>query len=180
VLLLTIACCCGCPAYWIKPMWEQYPANAALPSRINDLSLRDDARSQATTKQLEAEVREAHLLAEDVFAGVYATPAGKRVTVFGGTGFRFTPEGDADDEMTRLKDSYRLRDPQVVETDTRGRHARCAVGAKDGADVVVCTAVDHGSLTTGVFTQLSVDDSARLLETMREQIVTPSRIGGGS
>uniref|UniRef100_UPI003570D576 hypothetical protein n=1 Tax=Micromonospora okii TaxID=1182970 RepID=UPI003570D576 len=180
VLLLSIACCCGCPAYWIKPIWEQYPAKAALPSQINDLSLRQDDHSDASMKRLETEVRKAHLLAEETFAGLYATPAGKRVTVFGGTGFRFTPEGDADDEMTRLKDSYRLGEPQVVETDTRGRHARCAVGALDGADVVVCTSVDHGSLTTGVFTQLSLDDSARLLDAMRERIVTPSQVGGGN
>ncbi|WP_320066612.1 hypothetical protein [Micromonospora sp. RTGN7] len=175
VLLLSIACCCGCPAYWVKPMWEQYPASAALPPQIADLSLRDDARSQTTAKQLEAQVRQSHLLSEDTFAGVYASRAGKPVTVFGGTGFRLTPEGDATDEMNRLKEQYQLQEAQVVETDVRGRFERCAIGALDGTDVVVCTSVDHGSLTTGVFTQLSVDDSARLLKTMRERIVTADR-----
>ncbi|NBE84554.1 hypothetical protein GVV04_26995 [Micromonospora sp. NEAU-HG-1] len=178
MLLLSIACCCGCPAYWVKPMWEQYPASAALPQQISDLSLRQDARSQATAKELENDVRKAHLLTEDTFAGVYASSAGKPVAVFGGTGFRLTPESDADDEMTRLTEPYRLGDKQVVETGVRGRFERCAVGALDGTDVVVCTSVDHGSLTTGVFTQLSVDDSARLLNTMREQIVTANQNPG--
>ncbi|KIR60554.1 hypothetical protein [Micromonospora haikouensis] len=180
MLLLSIACCCGCPAYWVKPMWEQYPAKAALPAQIADLSLREDARSKATANQLEAETREAHLLAEDTFAGVYASSAGKPVVVFGGTGFRLTPESDADDELTRLKPRYQLGDPQVVDTDVRGRFARCAVGALDATAVVVCTSVDHGSLTTGIFTQLSVDDSARLLDEMREQIITPEQVGSSA
>ncbi|RGC65626.1 Agglutinin receptor precursor [Micromonospora sp. MW-13] len=180
VLLLSIACCCGCPAYWVKPMWEQYPAKAALPQQISDLSLRDDARSQAVARELENGVRQAHVLTEDTFAGVYTSSAGKPVAVFGGTGFRLTPESDADDELTRLTQPYQLREKQVVETGVRGRFERCAVGALDGTDVVVCTSVDHGSLTTGVFTQLSVDDSARLLDTMREQIVTPHQGTGAA
>ncbi|NYF54717.1 hypothetical protein [Micromonospora purpureochromogenes] len=174
VLLLSLVCCCGCPAWFGKPMWEQYPANAALPGQVADLTLRQDAGSQATAKRLKAEVRAANLLSEDVFAGVYGTGDGKRVTVFGGTGFRFNPESDADDEMTRLTETYRLDAPQAVETRVRGRYERCATGRSDGTDVVVCTSVDYGSITTAVFTRLSVDDSARLLDTLREQIVTPA------
>ncbi|MGC5021975.1 hypothetical protein [Micromonospora sp. DT47] len=172
VLLLTLACCCGCPAWFGQPMWEQYPANAALPGQVADLTLRQDARSRATVKRLETEVRQANLLAEDVFAGVYGTPDGKRATVFGGTGFRLNPESDADDEMTRLTETYRLGEAQPVDTGVRGRYERCAVGRADGGDVVVCTSVDYGSITTAVFTRLSVDDSARLLATLREQIIT--------
>ncbi|MGN9890441.1 hypothetical protein [Micromonospora sp. L31] len=174
VLLLSLVCCCGCPAWFGKPMWEQYPADAALPGQVADLTLRQDAGSQATAKRLKAEVRAANLLSEDVFAGVYGTGDGKRVTVFGGTGFRFNPESDADDEMTRLTETYRLAAPQAVETGVRGRYERCATGRSGGADVVVCTSVDYGSITTAVFTRLSVDDSARLLDTLREQIVTPA------
>ncbi|WP_346538649.1 hypothetical protein [Micromonospora sp. DPT] len=174
VLLLSLVCCCGCPAWFGKPMWEQYPADAALPGQVADLTLRQDAGSQATAKRLKAEVRAANLLSEDVFAGVYGTGDGKRITVFGGTGFRFNPESDADDEMTRLTETYRLDAPQAVETGVRGRYERCATGRSDGTDVVVCTSVDYGSITTAVFTRLSVDDSARLLDTLREQIVTPA------
>ncbi|MGK5673684.1 hypothetical protein ACSNOB_12690 [Micromonospora sp. URMC 106] len=172
VLLLTLACCCGCPAYYGVPMASQYPASATLPAEVADLRLRDDNNSKETAKRLEAEVRKAHWLAEDTFAGVYSTSAGKRVTVFGGTGFRLTPESDAQDEITRLAGQYSLGEAQVVDTGVRGRHERCAVGRADGDDVVVCTSVDHGSITTAVFTRLSVDDSAALLGTLREQIVT--------
>ncbi|MFF3238494.1 hypothetical protein [Micromonospora sp. NPDC002931] len=171
VLLLTLACCCGCPAYYGVPMATQYPATATLPAEVADLRLRDDNRSKQTARQLEAEVRKAHWLTEDTFAGVYATPNGKRVTVFGGTGFRFTPESDAQDEITRLTEQYSLGEAQEVDTGVRGRHERCAVGRADGDDVVVCTSVDHGSIATAVFTRLSVDDSAALLGTLREQIV---------
>ncbi|MEU4781936.1 hypothetical protein [Micromonospora sp. NPDC023633] len=172
IMLLMLACCCGCPAYYGVPMASQYPANASLPAEVADLRLRDDDTSKATAKKLEAEVRKAHLLADDTFAGVYSTPAGKRVTVFGGTGFRFTPESDAEDEITRLTGQYSLGEAQVVDTGVRGRHQRCAVGRADGQDVVVCTSVDHGSIATAVFTRLSLDDSATLLGTLREQLVT--------
>ncbi|WP_327031284.1 hypothetical protein [Micromonospora sp. NBC_01740] len=174
-LLLMLACCCGCPAYYGVPMASQYPAEASLPAEVADLRLRDDNTSKATAKQLEADVRKAHWLAEKTFAGVYATPAGKRVTVFGGTGFRFTPESDAEDEITRLTGQYSLGEAQVVDTGVRGRHQRCAVGRADGQDVVVCTSVDHGSIATAVFTRLSLDDSATLLGTLREQMVTTSQ-----
>ena len=55
----------------------------------------------------------------------------------------------------------------------RGRHERCAVGRPADGDVVVCTSVDYGSIATGVFTRLSVPDSADLLATLRGQIVQP-------
>lgn len=172
MLLLMLACCCGCPAYYGVPMASQYPADASLPAEVADLRLRDDNTSKATAKQLEAEVRKAHWLAEDTFAGVYSTPAGKRVTVLGGTGFRFTPESDAEDEITRLTGQYSLGEAQTIDTGVRGRHQRCAVGRADGQDVVVCTSVDHGSIATAVFTRLSLDDSATLLGTLRAQMIT--------
>ncbi|WP_230689058.1 hypothetical protein ACN26Y_13950 [Micromonospora sp. WMMD558] len=172
VLLFTLACCCGCPAYWAMPMMNQVPASAALPAEVADLRLRQDDRSTAAATKLEAEVRSAHWLASDTFAGVYATGSGKRVTVFGGTGFWFSPESEADAEIARLTEQYSLGEPRIIDTGIRGRHERCAVGRADGTDVVVCTSVDHGSIATAVFTRLSVDDSAALLATLREQIVT--------
>ncbi|WP_269640374.1 hypothetical protein [Micromonospora chokoriensis] len=173
LLLLTLACCCGCPAYYGFPISAQYPARAALPVQVDDLSLRQDDRSAETARQLEGEVRKEHWLAEETFAGVYSTTSGKRVTVFGGTGFRFSPESDAEAEISRLTERYALNAPQSVDTGVRGRHERCAVGSADGSDVVVCTSVDHGSIATGVFTRLSVGDSADLLATLRAQIVQP-------
>ncbi|NES39061.1 hypothetical protein G3554_23350 [Micromonospora sp. PPF5-17] len=175
MLLLTVACCCGVPLWWAAPVSSQYPASAALPDQAHGLRLRDDERSQATAEQLRNEVRKAHLLAEDTFAGVYGTSDGKRVALFGGTGFRLTPESDADAEIARLKDQYALGDAVPVETNVRGRYERCAVGRMDGDAVVVCTSVDHGSLTTGVFTRLSVEDSARLLDQLRAEVVTPKQ-----
>ncbi|MFC7712915.1 hypothetical protein ACFQWD_32775 [Micromonospora lupini] len=175
LLLLTLACCCGCPAYYGLPISSQYPARAALPEQVADLSLRQDDGSATTARQLENEVRQEHWLAEDTFAGVYATADGKRVTVFGGTGFRLSPEADADAEITRLTERYALEAPETVQTGVRGRHERCAIGRPADGDVVVCTSVDHGSIATGVFTRLSVADSADLLNTLRGQIVQPER-----
>ncbi|RKN42814.1 hypothetical protein D7223_21495 [Micromonospora endolithica] len=175
MLLFTIACCCGCPAWFGVPMATQYPVDAALPAEVRDLRLREDSRSTRTAKELEAQVRAAHWLSEDTFAGVYTTPNGKRVTVFGGTGFRFTPESDAEAEIGRLREQYALGTAKAVDTGVRGRYDRCAVGRADGGDVVVCTSVDHGSITTAVFTRLSLDDSAALLSELRTQIVTTQK-----
>ncbi|SCL38720.1 hypothetical protein GA0070624_6312 [Micromonospora rhizosphaerae] len=175
VLLFTVACCCGVPLWWAQSLSEQYPASVALPDRVAGLRLREDERSQATARELETQVRQAHLLAEETFAGVYTTSEGKRVIVFGGTGFRLTPEADADAEIARLTEAYQLKPAMPVDTGVRGRYERCAVGRADGDAVVVCTSVDHGSLATGVFTRLSVKDSARLLDTLRRQIITPDQ-----
>ncbi|MBY8875124.1 hypothetical protein K7640_25160 [Micromonospora sp. PLK6-60] len=173
MLLLSVVCCCGLPLWWAQPLSTQYPASATLPDQVAGLRLRDDPADRAAVRELEAEVRGSSLLIEDTFAGVYSTPEGKRVTVFGGTGIRLSPESDADEEMARLTERYALDAAVPVDTGVRGRHERCAVGRDDGAAVVVCTSVDHGSLATGVFTRLSLDDSAALLDRMRQQIVTP-------
>jgi hypothetical protein len=172
LLLLTFACCCGCPAYFGKPMWEQYPASAAMPAQVADLRLRDDSATKRTTDRLQAELRTAHWLAEDTFAGVYADRAGKKVTVFGTTGFRFSPESDLDTEMTRLTEQYRIRDVKAIETGTRGEYLSCGVGKEGNATVAVCGWADHGSLATAVFTRRSATESAGLLEELRGAIVS--------
>ncbi|MFU8851853.1 hypothetical protein ACNAW0_12845 [Micromonospora sp. SL1-18] len=173
VLLLTVACCCGVPLWWAQPLRTQYPASATLPDQIAGLRLRQDERSQKETEELKTEVRRAHPLADDAFAGIYNTSEGKRVVLFGSTGLRLTPEADADAEITRLTDSYALGPAEPVETRVRGRYERCAVGRANGDAVVVCTSVDHGSLATGVFTRLNLDDSGHLLDRLRQQVVTP-------
>lgn len=175
MLLLTVfmvACCCGCPAYIGKPMWDQYPASAAIPPRVADLNLRDDAPSRRTAQRLEREMRQAHLLAEETFAGVYQTTGGKQVTIFGTTGFRLNPDADLAGEITRLTPRYHLAEVQVIETDTRGRYQRCTVGRADGTDVVLCGWADHGSIGSALFTQLSIEDSLALLGAFRTQIVS--------
>ncbi|MFD0742222.1 hypothetical protein ACFQ1L_10505 [Phytohabitans flavus] len=171
-LFLTLACCCGCPAYFGKPMWEQYPASASLPAEISDLSLRDDAASKRVVTQLKTDLRGAHVLAEDTFAGVYSDGAGKRVMLFGTTGFRFSPESDLEKEITRLTERYGLRQVESIDTGTRGEYLRCGVGKEGQATVAVCGWADHGSLATGVFTRRSVDDSATLMERLRGTIVS--------
>jgi hypothetical protein len=175
VLLLSVACCCGVPLWWAQPLSSQYPASASLPDQLGSMRLRQDERSQAAAAELKSQVRQAHLLAEDTFAGIYTTNDGKRVTLFGGTGFRLSPESDAQAELARLTDRYDLAPSVPVETGVRGRYERCAVGRADGDTVVVCTSVDHGSLATGVFTRLSVEDSGRLLDDLRQKVVTPEQ-----
>lgn len=170
--LLTALCCCGVPGYFAKPMWEQYPANAALPAQLADLDLRQDPASIRAAALLEQDMRTAHWLAEGTFAGVYTDPNGKRVTVFGVTGFRLSPADDLAAEMTRLTEKYELTGVRTIDTGIRGEYRRCGTGHDGRIDVVVCAWADHGSLGNGVFTRLSVDDSNSLLTELRGGILT--------
>jgi hypothetical protein len=169
--LLTIACCCGCPAYYGKPMWEQYPASATIPAQVADLSRRDDSQSKRAAQRLEQDMRTAHTFAEGTFAGVYSDPSDKRVTVFGVTGFRFSPDKDLDAEVTRLTEAYQLTDPRSIDTGIRGEYLRCGTGRVEATAVVLCTWADHGSLATALFDRRSVADSAQLVGDLRENIV---------
>lgn len=171
VLLLTLVCCCGVPAYVGGPMAQQYPASAALPATVHDLSLRDDSASKSTAERLEREMQDTYW-PEATFAGIYSASNGKRVVIFGATGFRLSPDKDVDAEIGRLRDDYDLRDIQPIDTGVRGEHQRCGTGQWNGDSVVVCTWADHGSIASGVFDRLSVDDSARLLGEMRSSIVS--------
>jgi hypothetical protein len=169
--LLAFGCCCAGPAYYLKPMSDQYPATAALPATVADLSLLDDVKSQQTAQQLKQDMRVDHLLAEDTFAGIYRDPDGKRVTIFGTTGFRFSPDQDLAAEMTRLTADYQLTDVRAVDTGTRGEYQQCGTGRANGTPVVLCSWADHGSLAAALFTGRSVDESARLLSELRDTIV---------
>lgn len=168
--LATVGCCCGLPGYVAKPMLAQYPAAAALPDRVADLRLRDS--DGATARRLERDMRAAHLLADDTFAGVYADGNGKRVTVFGAIGFQLSPDEELAAEVTRLSGEYKIKNPEDVETGTRGVYERCGTGRFDGATVAVCTWADHGSMGTALFTRRSVPESAELLQRFRTAIIT--------
>ncbi|HEX8629080.1 MAG TPA: hypothetical protein VF755_13005 [Catenuloplanes sp.] len=169
----TLACCCGVPGYLGWPIWQQYPASATLPSVVADLNRRSDTTSKQVEERLAAEMGAAHLMADQVFAGVYADKRGKRATVFGATGFWLQPDAELDAELNRVAGQYSLRELRAEETGERGSYLRCGTGRIDGTGVVVCGSADHGSLTTGVFTRLSMEDSSALLLRMRQEIIRP-------
>jgi hypothetical protein len=152
-------------------MLQQYPASAGLPQQVADLHLRDDEASARTTRRLEREMQLTYW-PEDTFAGIYTAANGKRVIIFGATGFRLSPDEDVNAEIGRLRDAYHLEGVRPVDTGVRGEHQRCGTGRADGEAVVVCTWADHGSIASGVFDRLSVDDSARLLAQLRSSIVS--------
>ena len=167
-----VACCCGVPAYLGKPVLDQYPAKASLPAKVGDLTLRNDGSSRSTARDLERDMRTAHLMAEDTFAGVYGDRDGKRVTVFGATGFRWDTQSAMEDEFSRLTAKYRLSNVRDVTDGTeRDEYRRCGIGRQGDATVVACTWADHGSVGTALFTRRALDESADLLGTLREAIL---------
>jgi hypothetical protein len=170
--LLSLLCCCGCPAWFGLPVYAQYPAQAAVPSAVGGLTLRDDATSKRAADRLKGDMRAAYLFAADTFAGLFVDDDNKRATVYGTTGFHWSPDSDVAAEISRVTPTYKLHDVQTVAATERGEARRCGVGTDNGAEVVVCSWVDHGSLGTGVFTRLDVGDSNKRLSALRDTIVT--------
>jgi hypothetical protein len=171
--LLTVACCCGLPGYYLWPIWTQYPARPAdpLPEQVLDLRLQDGQEDQRVTSDLRSDLEMRNWFSKETFAAVYRDGRGKRVTIFGTTGFRLDPEGAVDEEFSQFEKKYGVTDTRDIDTGVRGEYHRCGVGRERGESVVVCTAADHGSLISGLFTLRNIDDSAELLLAMREEIV---------
>jgi len=166
--LVTAICCCGIPALLVWPAAGQYPVTAVLPDSVSDLNLRDDAASKRAARRLSQELSSA-----DAFAGIYSDGSGKRVTIFGMTGLRFTPEQDVEAQIQHLTADYDIRDVQPYDLGEAGVHERCGVGRTAGASVVVCVWADHGSLATVLLTRRSVSDSAELTGVLRSAVLIP-------
>jgi len=170
--LLGVVCCCGGPfAYFQFPTARQYPVRAALPKSFSDLQRRDDRASARAAERLAEQVRASGADSGDVFTGVYGDGRGKRVTVFGVTGFRFTPGDDVRAQLDRLAVEFGIKDVQSFDLGETGAHERCGVGRADGATVVVCAWADHGSLATVLLTRRSITDSAELVGRLREEVL---------
>ncbi|XVV14138.1 hypothetical protein ACQP2X_07270 [Actinoplanes sp. CA-131856] len=155
--LLSVACCCGVPFGAYQLSSAQYPVTAVLPESFADLQLRD---TQDT--------------GSGGFAGEYKDDRGKRVTVFGMTGFRLTPGSDVGAHLEQVADEYKLSDVQDFDLGEFGAHESCGVGRDNGATVVVCAWADHGSLATVLLTRRSMQDSADLVARLREAVLTKS------
>jgi hypothetical protein len=165
-------------AYWYGgasllglPYAGQYPVSPSLPEQVADLHLRDDASSNRTAERLAQSLHDAGVADDEVFAGVYGDDNGKRVAVFGTTGFRLTPHNDVEDEIQRLAAEYDLTDIASFDLGEIGVHERCGVGRSDGTSVVVCSWADHGSLGSAMLTRRSLSDSADVVGLLREAVL---------
>jgi hypothetical protein len=172
--LLGVVCCCGLPfAYFQFPAARQHPVRAVLPQTFADLQRRDDAASERAAERLAEQVRGTSASTDGVFTGVYGDKRGKRVTVFGVTGFRLDPGGDVQDQLDRLTAEFDLQQVEEFNLGETGAHERCGAGRVNGASVVVCAWADHGSLATVLLTRRSVTDSAELVSRLRNEVLTP-------
>jgi hypothetical protein len=167
----AFVCCCACPGYLAKPIWEQYPADVVIPETVADLTLYKNSANDQLVEQLQRELRAEHQFVDETFAAVYRDRLGKRVVIFGTIGLRLTPESDLEDEMSRLRSRYALATPQSLDTDVRGYYQQCAVGVANGTNVVVCGWADHGSLGIALFNRRSLPESAALLAEFRDAMI---------
>ncbi|MFI1988432.1 hypothetical protein [Actinoplanes sp. NPDC020271] len=163
----------GAPyAYEQWPVLGQFPVTAQLPDRVGDLRLRvDDASRQAVDKladQLAAAGSEGQ-----AFAGVYGDAGGKRVTLYGVTGWRFTPQADVNGQLVRLTGDVKLTGVQDFDMNEFGAFETCGTGRVNGTSTVICTWADHGSMATVLLTRRSVSESAELVADLRGEVLTP-------
>jgi hypothetical protein len=170
--LFSVVCCCGVPAYFAYPAARQYPVSAVLPQTVADLDLRNDGASKRAVERLTEQLRDSNLVQGDVFAGIYTDGDGKRVTVFGTTGLRLTPEADVEAELAHLTSEYNIKDIEPYDLGEPGVHERCGVGRSGDSTVVVCAWADHGSLGTVLLTRRSVAESAELTGVLRSAVLT--------
>jgi hypothetical protein len=169
VLLLMV----GVPLLYERfPAARQYPVSASLPDSFSDLNLRDDNASRKAADRLAAQLDAAGADGDDVFTGVYADGRGKRVTLFGVTGWRFTPDSDAEAEIERLADDFGFDAATPYDTGEVGVTELCATGRANGSAVVVCAWADHGSMAAVLLTRRSQDESADLVGRLREAVLT--------
>jgi hypothetical protein len=172
--LFGLLCCCGLPlAYLNVPAARQYPVNAVLPDSFLDLNKRNDDSSNEAAARLAGELSDAGGKADDTFAGIYGDGDGKRVTVFGVTGWRLDPGHDVGLELDRLSDEFGLKKVRSFPAGGFGVHEECGVGHSDGDTVVVCAWADHGSLATVLLTRRSLKESAELVGQLRSTVLTP-------
>ncbi|MCU7730559.1 hypothetical protein ODJ79_43170 [Actinoplanes sp. KI2] len=171
---LGVLCCCGLPfAYFQFPAARQYPVSAVLPTDFSDLSLRDDNASKRAADRLAQALKAADSKDGKPFAGVYGDSRGKRVTIFGVTGWRFTPKSDVRAQLNRLADDFGLTGVQSFDLGEAGAYESCGVGRANGAAVVVCAWADHGSMATVLLTRRRIDESADLVGRLRSAVLTP-------
>jgi hypothetical protein len=174
LLLFVLLLLVGVPLLYERfPAARQYPVSASLPDSFSDLSLRDDNASRKATERLAGQLNADGADSDGVFAGVYGDGHGKRVTVFGVTGWRFTPGSDAQAEINRLAGDFDIDTVTSYDTGVPGVHEFCATGRSDGAAVVVCAWADHGSLAAVLLTRRSQDESAELVGRLRESVLSP-------
>ena len=159
-------------AYWLLPGARQYPVTAALPRTFADLDLRDTEAGRRAAQNLAEQLQQAGADG-DAFAGVYADGRGKRVTVFGVTGLRLTPEADAQAQLDRMTDTLKLKAVQSYDVGELGAHQLCGTGRLADTSVVACTWADHGSLATVVLTRRSLAESAALVTRLRGTVLQP-------
>jgi len=171
--MLTIGLCCGCPAYFVVPMWQQYPATAAVPAEVSGYTRLQKGKAARTERELQRRAREGHLFAEGTFAAVYSGGDGWQVTLYGTTGFRLAPKSDLETEFSRLTEDLKITKAREVEPGDMGGHQRCGFGTgADGGDLVVCGWADHGSLGVATFSAGSLDEDAETFRELRALIIT--------
>lgn len=173
LLLFVLLLMVGVPlVYEQVPAARQYPVSADLPDSFSDLTRRDDKASRQAAERLATQLNAVGVESDDVFAGVYGDGRGKRVTVFGVTGWRFTPGSDAQAEIDKLAADFGISTVTSYETGESGVHELCATGRASGAAVVVCAWADHGSLAAVVLTRRSEEESADLVGRLRSAVLT--------
>jgi hypothetical protein len=167
--LLTVACCCGCPALIAKPFFDQYPVKVSVPGQAAGLVLVDDEASRRLTADLKRRVHSEYLLTDEVFAAVYTQPEtrGNDVALLGAARLILDPDKDLKSALGKLS-RLTVTGARSLDAGPLGGELRCGTA---GNDRVVCGWADHGSIGVAIFTGRSIEDSAELLRGLRAAVI---------
>jgi hypothetical protein len=153
---------------------SQQGAKISLPSQVAGLAL-DNSESASSTADYLRTALSAEVELNDPVGGVYADPAAKNRSVlfFGGTNLIWSPDDVLDAAFNLITDDTgSVTGVREVPPGPLGGAMRCGTTTTSDGDIAVCGWADHGSLALAMFPNRSMDESAKLLRTIRDGVQT--------
>jgi len=167
---LAAVACCGGVSLWAKPYVDEYPASIAAEADVPGLARSKDDGRQKTADALLGKV-ESEQWDEASYSVLYTDNRQRGATLLATTRFIYNPEKDLTARFADLTGDLKITGDAEVDAGALGGYKRCGTGTLNGRTVAVCGWADHGSLAVAVFGNRSVDESAALLDTIREAVL---------
>ena len=146
---------------------SQKDATLTVPATVAELSVDTSEEGRSTADYLQTALS-ADVDLDRAVGAVFTDGSGKNVLFFGGTTLFWTPADDLKTAFGLVSDDQgAVTDLHDVPAGDLGGTMKCGTTKADGADMPVCGWADHGSLALAMFPGRSVEESAKLLVTIR-------------
>lgn len=169
-LIAVLVIAVGAAAVLGYTAWQilsQRNATLTTPPQIGSLRLDDSQDGKDTADYLQTALA-AELDLNHPVGAIYKDGAGRDVLFFGGTGLIWSPGKDLDNAFATIADDQgAVTGIQDVSPGKLGGTMRCGTTKTDAGNIPVCGWADHGALAVAMFTNRSEQDSAQLLQQIR-------------